>query len=170
MKNLPGWFFFLIIVVVPLLFSMVTIPITFHRSKTVQFCNSCHVMTPFVDSLKDPKVEALATKHYQHRWVAHDQCATCHTDYDFLGTVNAKVRGLRHLAAYYVAPDGETPKLYKPYKNINCLQCHEGTQAFVDNPVHMASLEQIQKDEVKCLDCHRPIHPESITHQEPNKQ
>lgn len=166
MKNLPAWFFFLIIVIIPMLFSVVTIPVSFHRSKTVRFCNSCHSMTPFVESLKDPKVQALATKHYQHRWVAHDQCATCHTDYDFLGPAAAKWRGLRHIVAYYLDTQPRPVKLYKPYRNINCLQCHEGTQAFVDNPIHMASLEKIQSNEISCLSCHRPIHPEGVTHKE----
>lgn len=166
MKRLPEWAFFVIIVGIPVFFSVVTIPVSFHRSKTLQFCNSCHIMTSFIESIKNPKVEALATKHYQHRWVAHDQCAVCHTDYDFLGAANAKWRGLRHIAAYYLDTEPRTPKLYKPYKNINCLQCHEGTQRFSDNPVHMASLEEIKSEEMSCLTCHRPIHPEEITHKE----
>src|SRR3989338_11431589 len=166
MKNLPWWVFLLIIVVVPAVFTLVMVPVAFHRSKAVEFCNSCHSMAPFVESLKDPKVQALATKHYQRRWVAHDQCAVCHTDYDFLGQVDAKWRGLKHIAAYYLDPKPKSPQLYSPYRNINCLQCHEGTQVFVDNPIHMASIEQIQSDEISCLSCHRPIHPESLTHKE----
>ncbi|HLD73530.1 MAG TPA: NapC/NirT family cytochrome c [Bdellovibrionota bacterium] len=166
MKKLPEWAFFVIIVIVPILFSLVTVPVSLNRSKTVQFCNSCHVMTPFVESLKDPEVQALATKHYQHRWVAHAQCATCHTDYDFLGPADAKWRGLRHITAYYLDTKPKQPKLYKPYLNINCLQCHEGTKRFSDNPVHTASLEEIKSNKISCLECHRPIHPEEITHKE----
>ena len=148
------------VVVCPFLLSLITIHVAFERSKSLQFCGSCHIMTPYINDLKNGNRDTLASKHYQHRWISKDQCAVCHTDYRFLGTIDAKLRGLRHIVVFYLEPHAHPKGLYKSYSNDNCLQCHGGTKRFMENPVHISSIEQIQEGEMSCLDCHRPIHPE----------
>jgi cytochrome c-type protein NapC len=116
-------------------------------------------MTPWVNDLTNPDSETLAAKHFDRRWIAHDQCYTCHTDYVLFGRVNAKTRGMRHVAAYYLAPARREIELYEPFLNANCLQCHGDARGYRENPVHEAAAEQIASGETKCPDCHAPIHP-----------
>ena len=112
-----------------------------------------------VDDLKNPQSENLAAKHFDRRWIAHDQCYTCHTDYVWFGPLSAKTRGLRHLMAYYLAPEHRDIKLYEPFPNGNCLQCHGQARGYRENPVHEAAAAQIASGETRCPECHAPIHP-----------
>jgi len=157
-KYLKGSIVFLGLVF-PILLTLVTIPVSFHRAKSVQFCSSCHTMTPFVNSLKQPEKEGLSAKHYQRGWVHQNACATCHADYGFLGPLDSKVRGFRHLLAYYVSPEKkEKPKLYQPFPNQNCLHCHGDLERFQTNPPHLDMMAQIRSGDVSCLMCHAPAH------------
>ena len=48
--------------------------------------------------------QALAAVHYQNREVDRDTvCYSCHKDYALFGDVTAKMNGLRHVWAHYVA-------------------------------------------------------------------
>ncbi len=154
---------------IPSFLSLLTIPITFHRSKSIQFCKSCHLMKPFFEDLHEPTSPGLASKHYQHRWISKDQCSVCHTDYRFLGTVDAKWRGLKHLAIFYLHPTSKTRGLYKPYPNQNCLQCHGDTKRFMENEIHKSQWDEIHTNQMRCLDCHRPIHPFLDENEKENK-
>ncbi len=147
------------LVLVPAVLSLVTAQVAFERSKSTEFCASCHVMKPYAEDLKNPDSDLLAAKHYQYRRINHNQCYACHTDYDFLGPVNAKIRGMRHVAAYYFG-SGEKPlALYKPFKNSSCLQCHEGAKSFVQAAAHQGMLEELRSGEMDCVACHGPVHP-----------
>lgn len=152
------WALFVGLLALPALLSAVTAGVAFERSKTLEFCSSCHVMSPYAEGLRDPDSELLAAKHYQYRRINHNQCYTCHTDYNFLGPVSAKIKGMRHVAAYYLG-SSKPLALYKPFPNANCLQCHEGAKSFVKTAAHEPVLEQIRSDELKCVSCHGPVHP-----------
>lgn len=132
----------------------------FHSMQEVKFCNSCHIMKPFVNALQKSGEETLAAKHVQHGWIRESACYTCHTDYDMLGGVKAKIRGLRHLYAYYVKGNKEKPKLYNPYPNGNCLACHDRTVTFMQFEEHSANIEEILSDDVSCMECHETAHPD----------
>ncbi len=149
---------FIAMVIFPVLLISATASVSFERSKSVQFCGSCHVMEPYVNDLRDPASENLAAKHFQHRFINQNQCYICHVNYDFLGPVDSKIRGLRHMVAYY---SGSTKPiaLYKPFPNGNCLYCHQDTQKYKESPTHAPVLEQIVADEISCASCHGPIHP-----------
>ncbi|HEX2897493.1 MAG TPA: NapC/NirT family cytochrome c, partial [candidate division Zixibacteria bacterium] len=116
--------------VVPLGFMFFADQTLFHSMQEVSFCNSCHVMEPFVNALQKSGEKTLAAMHVQHGWIRENACYTCHTDYDMLGGVKAKVRGLRHLYAYYIKKSSEPPKLYNPMLNGNCLACHSQAMTF----------------------------------------
>lgn len=149
------------IIVVPVLYSVVTAEVAFERSKTTQFCASCHVMTPYVEGLKDPDSELLAAKHYQYRRINHNQCYTCHADYDLFGPVKAKANGLKHMAHYYLG--GSRPiKIYKPFPNSHCLQCHDGAKSFARAESHKEIMEGLRSGETSCIDCHGPVHPSHV--------
>ncbi len=143
----------------PALLSLATFDLSFQRAETLEFCSSCHTMTPWVADLKDPNSKSLASLHYRNRFILTDQCYRCHADYDFLGPVHAKMDGVRHVLAYYTGIG--MPRqiaLYKPFPNENCLQCHGASALFTNNDAHVAVMDQIHSNQIRCLDCHGPIH------------
>ena len=125
-----------------------------------QFCNSCHVMQPFVTGLYDEDSEGLAAQHVQNIRIRENTCYTCHSDYSILGGVRDKIRGLRHLLAFYIKDENERPELYEPYPNENCFSCHMESTAFMDIEDHADNFEELMTDDVSCLECHGPSHPE----------
>jgi nitrate/TMAO reductase-like tetraheme cytochrome c subunit len=151
---------FLAVVAIPVILSAVTFEVSFERSKSVEFCASCHVMTRFVDGLSEPDSDLLAAKHYQFRRINKNQCYTCHSDYDLWGPVKAKMNGLRHMAHYYFG-EAREPKLYKPFPNDHCLQCHDKAKSFVKAATHQDIMESLRSNETSCITCHGPVHPEA---------
>ena len=152
----------LAMVVIPIALIATTISVSFERAKSVQFCGSCHVMSPYVNDLRDSASENLAAKHFQHRFINQNQCYTCHTNYDFLGPVDSKWRGLKHMAAYY-GGSKKPVALYKPFPNANCLSCHQETKKYKESSTHGPIFEQIANDEINCASCHGPVHPQQKT-------
>ncbi|MFA6028249.1 MAG: NapC/NirT family cytochrome c [Elusimicrobiota bacterium] len=150
------------VVAVPGLLALLTAGLSFERAKTVEFCSSCHVMGPFVQGVEDTKSDLLSAKHFQRHWINHNNCYTCHTNYDFFGPVDAKIRGLRHLYSNFTGFK-KRPRLFKPFPNGNCLQCHGNTRKYRESPAHEPMLEQLGKDEMKCIECHGPVHPQGET-------
>lgn len=136
------------------------------RSKSTQFCLSCHIMEPYGKSLRVDDTFHLAAAHYQnHRVPADEACYTCHTNYAMFGTIKAKVGGLRHIYVYYLGqpPKPADIKLYEPYNNRECLHCHGGARSFEEGAVHTADpalLPDIKSNKVSCLSsgCHQVVH------------
>ena len=160
MSTNTKWLLLLVVAIAPAILTYATISLSFERAKEVEFCGSCHVMTPFVDDLHDPDSDNLAAMHWDRRWISDQPCYTCHTDYDFLGPFNAKLSGMRHIAAYYLVPDKVEVKLYRPFKNGNCLACHADARSYRDNPIHELAADDIASGETSCLECHTSIHPD----------
>ncbi len=145
--------------ILPLGLLLVSDAILLGQMKEVTFCGSCHPMEPFVKSFEGLADSTLAAVHAKRHLIPHQQCYTCHTDYALMGDVKAKLRGLRHLYAYYTSDDQQRPKLYSPYPNANCLQCHTGAAKYEESPTHQTISEELKKGEISCLDCHGPAHP-----------
>ncbi len=143
----------------PLGLLLVSDAILLGQMKEVTFCGSCHPMQPFVQSLQNPADSNLAAIHTQRHLIREQPCYTCHTDYALMGGVKAKLKGLRHLYAYYTRDHQKRPKLYSPYPNTNCLSCHAGAAKYEESPTHQAISEELEKGEASCLDCHGPAHP-----------
>jgi cytochrome c nitrite reductase small subunit len=145
--------------VAPILLSLATFELSFKRAETLSFCASCHTMTPWVADLRNPDSPVLAARHFRNRWVRDDQCYTCHVDYGFMGPIEAKLDGVRHIVAYYTGVGMARPiRLYKPFPNANCLQCHGASADFAKNPTHAAVMTQIRANQLSCVTCHAPIH------------
>jgi len=131
------------------------------QAKSTEFCLSCHVMEPYGDSLWTEDAAYLAASHFQNRRVPREAaCYSCHTDYTMFGDVNAKIRGLRHVWVQYVSgpPAPEEIELYSPYRNRECLHCHGGARAFLENDFHVEMLAELRSEETSCLDCHGDVH------------
>jgi len=129
-------------------------------SEKVEACGSCHVMTPWVEALRNPKSDTLAALHFKNRYIQENHCYTCHSDYGMFGTVKAKWEGLGHIARYTTGAY-ETPiHIAQPYPNWRCLNCHAGSQKFLDPAKHpKEDLPDLLSGKTSCLECHGPAHP-----------
>lgn len=132
-------------------------------SKKVEFCGSCHVMSPIVKSLNGP--EGLAALHYRTGRISHDEaCFVCHSGYGMWGTVGAKLAGVRHML-HTVTGRYDTPLALRGTFDINsCLGCHARAEAFRAVEAHRDP--DLQKalvaHEMSCVGvCHDPPHPEA---------
>lgn len=145
---------------------------TFERSKSVEFCASCHKsMGRYANDLRDKESETLAAIHYKNRYIQEAQCYNCHINYGTFGGIQGKLTGLKHfyywIANSATARGDEQIKLYGVYQNDLCLRCHAGSSIFleVDNRVHVDIEEGLLKKDtdggpmIRCLDCHGPAHP-----------
>ncbi len=142
---------------------LATFALSFQRAETVSFCADCHTMTPWVDGLRNPKGKSLAAMHFQNRWILKDQCYTCHADYGFLGPIRTKLTSMGHVARYYgLMKMPKEIKLYKPFPNSNCLQCHGSAANFKSNPAHAAVMKPLLANELGCVTCHQPIHTPKV--------
>jgi cytochrome c-type protein NapC len=143
----------------PVLLSAGNISYGFHQSSTTAFCLSCHEMEPYGKSLFVDSPQALAAFHYQNRLVDRETvCYSCHKDYAMFGDVTAKLNGLRHVWAHYIAGVPKKIELYRPYPNSNCLHCHDDMRRFVEAPVHKPVLSALYAGTTSCLSCHRIAH------------
>ena len=140
---------------------LLSFAMVFEDSKTVSFCNSCHVMESRVENLKNPDSEYLAAQHYQFRWIANNQCYHCHTDYNLFGGFRGKIAGFRHVWAYYVVGYELPLKIYGTYDNQICLYFHGPVRNYQELEEHQDYLKDLDLSKKSCLgsDCHIATHP-----------
>lgn len=156
---------------------------TVERSKSVEFCHSCHsAMNMYVADMQDPASGTLAAVHYQQRWIMQHECYRCHADYGIWGSADAKLRGFAHLYHWLLrsptALGAAQIHTYRPYRNALCLGCHAGGAGFVASGrgVHMTIAQNLVEPDpdtgaevTSCLDCHGPAHPSLASpHAEPS--
>lgn len=147
------------VVAIPLLLSVGNISYGVHQSSTTAFCLSCHEMRPYGKSLFVDNRQALAAVHYQNRFVDRETvCYSCHKDYAMFGDVTAKLNGLRHVWAHYIAGVPKKIELYRPYPNSNCLHCHDDMRRFVEGQAHRPILSALYAGTMSCLACHKVAH------------
>ncbi len=129
------------------------------KSKSTDFCLSCHVMEPYGESLYIDGDGYLPANHFQNKRIpAESACFTCHTTYTMYGDLQAKLRGLKHVVVNYLGKIPEKIELYDPYENRECLHCHDGARSFEEHPVHSSMLTQFKDEELSCLECHVLTH------------
>ncbi|MCI0352121.1 MAG: NapC/NirT family cytochrome c [Acidobacteriales bacterium] len=134
------------------------------RSKSTQFCLSCHVMEDYGKSLYIDDPTYLPAGHFQNGRVPRDHaCYTCHTDYVLYGTIKAKMRGLRHVYVNYFGRPAQPIRLYSAYNNRECLHCHQGARSFEEGTLHNADAETmlaIKANRMSCMTsgCHENVH------------
>jgi cytochrome c-type protein NapC len=147
------------LVALPILLSAGNISYGFHQSSTTSFCLSCHEMRDYGKSLFVDNKQAVVAVHYQNRLVDRDTvCYSCHKDYAMFGDVTAKLNGLRHVWAHYIAGVPKKIELYHPYPNSNCLHCHDDMRRFVEGPAHKPIMGALYAGTTSCLSCHRIAH------------
>ncbi len=151
---------FLAVAVLPLALVFFAYSYGMQASEKVEACGSCHVMTPWVNDLHDPKSETLAAMHFKNRYIQESHCYTCHSDYGMFGTVKAKWEGLGHIMRYSTGAYEQPIKIAHPYPNWRCLNCHATSQKFLDPSKHpKEDLADMMSGKTSCIDCHGPAHP-----------
>lgn len=150
------------LLVVPLFAMGTGVTATLHKSKSREFCGSCHEMRFYEKSLLIDDSSFLPAAHFQKRLVPSETaCFECHSDYTLYGDVSAKFNGMKYAAIHFFGDVPEPGKvaLYSPFPNDNCLRCHRGSRAFESKDPHNgpdAGLERLYGNEVSCLTkgCH----------------
>jgi len=129
------------------------------RSKTTQFCLSCHIMEPYGKSLLADDSDSLVAAHFQNARIDRDHaCFTCHTTYTMFGDTKAKLTGLKHVWVNYIGTKPAKIALYEPYNNRECLHCHAGARSYEENDMHADDLEGLAAGKTSCLECHSTVH------------
>lgn len=133
------------------------------------FCGSCHVMEPFTDDAASLESASLAAVHARNNAFGLDNCYQCHSDYGMFGQVITKIGGLNHVYEYYTEYHDKTIdealdeiRLYQPFPNTNCIQCHSTrTPKWLEVREHRSLVEDVRSGEVSCMGsgCHGPAHP-----------
>ncbi len=153
------WILMVLLLVFPLLSVLATMETVMEETKTVNSCQSCHVMEPFVGDMKDSSSTTLASQHFSNKWIPKQQCYQCHTTYGVHGTLAGKRDGFRHWLLY-VTGTYDMPIQYSgSYPNANCTSCHAGDPDFESVDVHSAIRTRLATDKVSCTSCHGPPHP-----------
>jgi cytochrome c-type protein NapC len=155
---------FLALFVLPLLAMTGGLGKHVERSKTTEFCISCHAMTDHGRSLHIDDPRYLPAAHWQNGRVPRETaCFTCHTNYTMYGDYKAKLHGLKHVWVQYMGKKPGELHLYEPYNNRECLHCHAGTRTYTEESAHQASdvgLARLEANQVSCLKsgCHDKVH------------
>lgn len=153
------WLLFVGLLVLPAFALLGATGSMFEEMKTVEACNSCHVMNPFTDDMYEPRSPSLAARHYRSGAIPAKQCYSCHTGYGIFGTMEGKRDGFRHWLLY-VTRTWEEPITFKgSYPNSNCLSCHATAPAFQAVPSHQALEGELSSDQMACVTCHGLPHP-----------
>lgn len=150
---------FLALFLLPVLVLTLGASLHLEKSKTTEFCLSCHVMEPYGESLRIADQEYLPAVHFQNALVPRQRaCYTCHTQYTLYGDLNAKLTGVKHLWVNYFGTPEEAIALYQPYRNRECLHCHGGARSFEEEEFHVEVRTELVAEETSCQECHEFVH------------
>ena len=149
-------------VFLPLLAFALGNAILMERSKSTEFCASCHVMQPVHDSAREEN-GTLASFHLAEGAVpARESCYSCHSGYGIWGGFDAKLAGVGHML-HTVRDSYDYPlTLNQPYNIDACLSCHAEARGFraVDAHQMVEIQEALLSGEMGCTGtCHPSAHP-----------
>lgn len=140
------------------------------RTTERDFCGSCHVMGAHLADAEDPTSTSLAARHARNPYFGDNNCYVCHADYSMVGYALTKLNGLKHVYHYYLSGYRDQSleealtqiRLYKPYDNGNCMQCHSGQGPLWRKvPEHVPLQPALGANTVSCSSegCHGYAHP-----------
>jgi cytochrome c-type protein NapC len=150
---------FLGLFILPVLAMWAGTSVHLRNATSTGFCLSCHNMEPYGRSLRVDDQTQVPAVHFQNNLVPREEaCFTCHTTYTMFGDLEAKLRGMKHVYKYYLGTASDPIELYHPYRNRECLHCHEGARSFQEREDHADIKAELASNETSCLDCHADIH------------
>lgn len=131
----------------------------YEQAKTTRFCVSCHLIGPYEESLRIDHPAFLPAAHYQNRRLpAERACYACHTNYTMFGDFDDKVRGVHHVWHAVFGGASDPVRLYRPFSNRACLECHQGARSYIEHPEHARFLVDLREEARSCLMCHNLVH------------
>ncbi len=157
-------FAFLALAVVPVLAGFLGLVEHMERSKTTEFCLSCHPMEKYGKSLHADDIAFLPAAHYQFGRVPRETaCFSCHTNYTLFGDYKAKLSGMHHVYVEYLGKIPDKIKIAEPYNNRECLHCHQESRSFIEGVTHKSEpgrMQAILENKVSCMSsgCHDTTH------------
>ncbi len=131
------------------------------RSKSVDFCGSCHEMAPVVATVVG-NGGSLAAIHYRAGFPSEEACYVCHSGYGIWGEVGAKAAGVQHMWASLTGSIHYPLAIYEPFDYSSCLGCHAESRDFRAAAVHDDPEIQsmLRSGELRCAGtCHPVAHP-----------
>ena len=135
------------------------------ESKTVEFCESCHLtMQPVAEAMRSDG-STLAAVHYQRGAVSYrDACYQCHSGYGIWGDTRAKLSGASHMFRTFTGRYEHPLRLVGSFDIGSCLDCHAGARTFREVEAHQEPTVQqaLLAGELSCTPaCHAAPHPEA---------
>jgi hypothetical protein len=132
-------------------------------SKRLEFCGSCHVMTPLVASLRADD-GSLASKHFAAGAIpGAEACYVCHSGYGIWGTVGAKRAGVGHMIRTVTGRYDLPIEMHGSFDIRSCLGCHAASARFRAVEEHRPRdlQEELLSGATGCTGlCHDEAHPE----------
>ena len=150
------------IVFIPALAVVLGDVVLMERSKQTEFCGSCHVMEPVLESVLGDD-GSLASFHVAEGIVPlATACFTCHSGYGLWGNFTAKQAGMGHMVAEITGRYDLPLKMRAPFDINSCLECHAETRKFRAVEAHqpIEIQEALIAREMGCAGmCHAVAHP-----------
>ena len=128
------------------------------QSKAIAFCNSCHLMGPFVADMKDPDSRSLSALHFRNRYIQSEHCYSCHTDYGLFGTLQAKLGGMSHVWSEFAGAGSGLVRPKTNYRFTICLNCHGESSKFMQQKDHAGVVNKVLSGTLTCTKCHHRSH------------
>jgi len=128
------------------------------QSKAITFCNSCHLMGPFVADMKDPDSRSLSALHFRNRYIQSEHCYNCHTDYGLFGTLQAKLGGMSHVWSEFAGAGSGLVRPKTNYRFTICLNCHGQSSKFMQQKDHAGVVNKVVSGTLTCTKCHHRSH------------
>lgn len=131
----------------------------YDQAKTTNFCLSCHDLAPYGESLLIDHPAFLPAAHFQNGRIPADRaCFTCHSNYTMFGGLDDKARGALHVWRAVTGTASEPVRLYRPFENGACLECHAGGRSYLESAAHRPFLADLESGDRSCLMCHNLVH------------
>ena len=152
------------LVTLPMLAFALSDFVVIERSKKADFCVSCHLMKPLLDTARPEDSTSMASIHIARGAVpSGTACYTCHAGYGIFGEVDAKLAGVRHMYMTVLGTHSNPLEIYGTFDIDSCLGCHSSSKRFQDVEAHRTP--QIQSAllarQMSCTGaCHVSAHSE----------
>jgi len=137
------------------------------RSERIEFCGSCHTMTPIIESVRNDGFQGdsapLSSRHVALGAIpVANACFDCHSGYGPTGGLEAHMVGLVHIWKQATGTYTYPLKLSGRYDVNACLGCHAQSEPFRSQSAHADP--DVQKalldGSLTCWGtCHPPAHP-----------
>ena len=131
------------------------------RSKSVDFCGSCHEMAPVLETVVG-EGDSLAAIHYRSAFPSKEACFVCHSGYGIWGDVNAKLAGINHMIHTVRGNQPYPLEMRDTFDITSCLDCHAGSAPFQVVKGHRTRgiQNRLISGEIGCTGaCHERAHP-----------